>query len=201
MSDFGSRYVLATANPGKIKEMQMILSGLGIELVTRADLGINMEIEETGATFFENARLKAKAICKVSGLPSIADDSGLIVDALDGRPGVYASSLGGVELTAEERCRYLLGLMENMEQREAKFVCTIVCVFPDGKLISADGSCSGTITTALKGSGGFGYDPVFLVTGTGKSMAELSLEEKNAVSHRGVAIRELVSLLEKRGKI
>jgi len=195
MSSFTDKYALATANPGKISEMRMILSNLGINILTRKDLGINMEIEETGTTFFENAKLKADVICLASGLPSIADDSGLLVDALNGRPGVYASSFGGEDLTAEERCRYLLKQMENSEQRRAKFVCTIVCVFPDGKLLTAEGECRGQITTELSGSGGFGYDPVFLPDGKDKTMAELTAEEKNEISHRGKALRSFKEIL------
>ena len=190
------KYVLATANPGKIKEMREILSGLGIDLVTRDDLGIDIDVEETGDTFYDNAFLKAKAICEASGLPSIADDSGIMVDALDGAPGVYSSSYGGDGLSNSERCWYLLGKMSNMEHRGAKFVCTIVCAFPDGSLLSASGECRGEILTAPRGEGGFGYDPIFLVNSFGKSMAELSSSEKNSVSHRGAALREFAAMLE-----
>jgi len=193
------KYVLATANPGKVKEMREILSGLGIEVVTRDDLGIVMDIEETGTTFFENAKLKATAICVASDMPSIADDSGLVVDALDGEPGVYSSSFGGEELSAEERCYYLLSKMEEskqLEQRRAKFVCTIICAFPNGDILSASGECKGTIMTELKGSGGFGYDPVFQPDGFIKSMAELTANEKNEISHRGKALSEFSKLLK-----
>ena len=193
------KYTLATANPGKINEMQMVLSELGIEVITRKKLGIDAEIEETGTTFFENARLKAEAICKLSGLPSIADDSGLLVDALGNKPGVYSSTFGGEYLTAGQRCDHLLKEMTNFqqtEQRRAKFVCTIVCVFPDGELLSATGECSGVIATSPCGSNGFGYDPVFLPDGIDKTMAELSFDEKNVISHRGKALREFVKLLK-----
>ena len=192
------KYALATANPGKVKEMREILSGLGFVVVTRDDLGIDMDIEETGITFLENAKLKAHAICRASGIPSIADDSGLVVDSLGGEPGVYSSSFGGEELSAEERCYYLLKQMEGLEaeQRRAKFVCTIVCAFPDGSSLSATGECNGKIMTYLKGSGGFGYDPVFLPDGSEKTMAELATEEKNEISHRGKAIIEFSRLLK-----
>ena len=191
-------FVLATANPGKISEMREILSGLGFEVVTRDELGIDIEVEETGATFAENALLKAAAICKATGLPAIADDSGLMVDALDGEPGVYSSSYGGEGLSDSEQCLYLINAMKNMEQRSAKFVCTIVCAFPDGSILSAVGECHGEILYAPQGSGGFGYDPVFVVGNLGKPMAELTLEEKNRVSHRGAALREFAAILEKR---
>ena len=189
-------FILATANPGKIKEMSDILKGFDIEIKTRADLGIDMEIEETGTTFIDNAMLKAVAICKTAGMPAIADDSGLMIESLDGRPGVYSSSFGGEDLTNEQRVVYLLDEMKNMEHREAKFVCTIVCVFPDGSVLSARGECRGKILTEPRGSGGFGYDPVFLPHGYDKSMAELPADEKNRISHRGIALREFTNLLK-----
>jgi len=189
------KYVLATANPGKIKELGKILSELGIEFLTRKDLGIDIEIDETGSTFLENATLKADAITDASGMPAIADDSGLIVDALGGEPGLYSSSYGGEELADSERCMYLLGKMENIQQRRAKFVCTIVCSFPDGKHIAATGECHGEIMTAPGGSDGFGFDPVFLPDGKDRTMAELTIDEKNEISHRGIALREFSAQL------
>jgi len=195
------KYVLATANPGKINEMQTILSGLGIEVVSRKDLNIDIEIEETGTTFFENASIKAKKICFYSGLPAIADDSGLIVDLLDGRPGVYSSSFGGEGLTSNERCLFLLEEINKVitpdknTQRSARFVCTIVCVFPDGNLLTAAGECRGIITPEPRGSSGFGYDPVFIPDGFNVTMAELTDIEKNKISHRGKALFNFVKLL------
>jgi len=193
------KFALATANPGKIREIREILSGTDVELVSRDELGICFEVEETGSTFFENAFIKAKAISLAAGLPAIADDSGLIVDALEGEPGVYSSSYGGEELEGKQRYLYLLEKMKNKEQRRAKFVCTIVCVFPDGSYLSAEGECAGQIATAPRGSGGFGYDPVFLVDGTNKTMAELSQQEKNQVSHRGAALRRFARRLKEEG--
>ena len=189
------KFVLATANPGKISEMREILSDCGIDLVTRNELGIDIIVEETGETFFENAKIKAEAICAVSEIPAIADDSGLIIEALDGRPGVHSSSYGGAELSANERCDYLLSKMENVEQRQAKFVCVIVCAFPDGNHLTASGECSGTITTEPRGSCGFGYDPVFLPDGMEKTMAELTNSEKNSISHRGNALSKFSKIL------
>lgn len=189
------KLALATANPGKIREIREILSGFDVELVSRDDLGILFEVEETGSTFFENALIKAKAIMEASGLPAIADDSGLVVDALDGEPGVYSSSYGGEIPEGGRRYLYLLEKMENVELRSAKFVCTIVCAFPDGSILSEVGECHGKITPAPRGAGGFGYDPVFLVDGTNKTMAELSQKEKNEISHRGVALRKLARRL------
>lgn len=192
------KFVLATNNPGKIREMREILPEFDIEFVTRKDLGIDIEIEETGTTFSENALLKAKAICALTGLPAIADDSGLIVDALDGAPGVYTSSFGGEDLSESERCEFLLKKLKNMEQRSAKFVCTITCVFPDGGVISAQGECCGKIADAPTGSGGFGYDPVFIANGFSKTMAEITSLEKNNVSHRGAALKKFAQLFRER---
>jgi len=195
------KYALATANPGKIKEMQILLHEFGIDIATREELDISVEIEETGTTFFENARLKAETICKLSGLPSIADDSGLLVDALGDKPGVYSSSFGGDDLTAAERCDYLLAELKDvqeMEKRRARFVCTIVCAYPDGDLLTAGGECPGVITNAPCGLNGFGYDPVFLPDGMDKTMAELTSDEKNVISHRGKALRSFSELLKTR---
>ena len=189
------RFVLATANLGKIGEMREILSGHGVEVVTRDELGISIDVEETGTTFLENARIKALAICAQAGMPAIADDSGLVVDALGGKPGVYTSSFGGEGLTARERCEYLMNVMEKMEQRRAKFVCTIVCAFPNGDLLTSTGECHGAISMRLAGSMGFGYDPVFIPDGLSKTMAELSSDEKNAISHRSKALRNFSELL------
>ncbi|MCL2628137.1 MAG: RdgB/HAM1 family non-canonical purine NTP pyrophosphatase [Oscillospiraceae bacterium] len=191
-----NEFILATANPGKVAEMQKILGDLSISFVTRDDFGITIDVEETGTTFLENATLKAKAICKASGLPAIADDSGLIVDALSGEPGLYSSSYGGEQLTNEERYNFLLKKMKNMEHRAAKFVCTIVCAFPSGELLTATGECLGTILEKPRGSGGFGYDPVFLPDGFEKSMAELTADEKNKISHRAVALFNFAELLK-----
>ena len=197
------RYVLATANPGKLLEMRAILSGIGADLISRVDAGAGMDIPETASTFYENALLKATAVCKATGLPAIADDSGLAVRALGGKPGVDSSSFGGEGLSDGDRCAYLLSVMKNVEQRDAKFVCTIVCVFPAGDVLSAEGECSGEILREPRGTaGGFGYDPVFLLKESGRTLAELSPEEKNAVSHRGIALRSFSGkLLERNRKV
>ena len=190
-----TKFVLATSNPGKIQEFRDILAELHVDFVTRNDLGIDCEIEETGSTFRENALIKAKAICGITGLPSISDDSGLMVDALDGGPGVYSSSFGGEGLDGEQRCAYLLEKLRGVDNRNAKFVCTVVCAFPDGKVLAAEGECPGVIAASPRGSNGFGYDPVFFARGMNKTMAELSNEEKNRLSHRGEALRKLAKLL------
>ncbi|MCL2249028.1 MAG: RdgB/HAM1 family non-canonical purine NTP pyrophosphatase [Oscillospiraceae bacterium] len=195
--DNKNKFVLATANAGKISEMRSILSDFGLELVTRDELGIDIEIEETGTTFLENATIKARKIAELSGMAAIADDSGLMVEALGGKPGVYTSSFGGDNLSARERYLFLLKKMENMEQRGAKFVCTIVCAFPDGDLISATGECGGSIATEEAGSDGFGYDPIFIPTGYSKTMAELTQEEKNKISHRSMALNNFKAKLQR----
>ena len=191
-------YVLASSNPGKIAEMREILSVYGINMTTKQELGVDIDVAETGDTFAENAALKATAICKASGLPAIADDSGLAVDALGGAPGLNTSSFGGEGLDSEGRYNYLLSIMDGVEQRGAKFVSTIVCAFPDGSLITAEGTCGGEIAPAPRGSSGFGYDPVFTPAGMDMTMAELPPGEKNKISHRGKALRQFTGLLQNR---
>ena len=183
------KFVLATHNPGKLKEMADILSSLGVEVVSPSDLGVDVEVEETGATFAENAMLKARAICEASGLPAIADDSGLCVDALNGGPGVYSARYGGEGLDDAGRTRLLLENMRGQTTRAAHFACAIACVFPNGKTLTAEGRCDGAVAFAPMGTGGFGYDPVFLVPEKGKTFSQLTEAEKNEISHRGKALR------------
>jgi len=189
-------FVLATANPGKIREMRDILSEFGIDVTTRKELGVDIDVEETGATFIENASLKATAICKATGLPAIADDSGLCVEALGGAPGLNSSSFGGDGLDDKGRRDNLLEVMKDMEQRGAKFVSTIVCAFPGGDMLTATGECRGRIALSPSGSGGFGYDPVFIADGFDRTLAELTPGQKNEISHRGKALRAFASLLK-----
>lgn len=190
------KFVLATHNPGKLREMSDILSHLGVEVVSPADLGLTVEVEETGTTFAENAMLKAKAICAASGLPAIADDSGLCVDALNGGPGVYSARYGGEGLDDRGRYTLLLNSMRGQTTRAAHFACAIACAFPDGKTLTAEGRCDGAIAFAPLGEGGFGYDPVFLVPEKGKTFGQLTAEEKSAISHRGKALRDFSAKLE-----
>ena len=190
------KFVLATHNPGKLREMGEILSSLGVEVVSPADVGITVDVEETGTTFAENAMLKAKAICAASGLPAIADDSGLCVDALNGAPGVYSARYGGPGLDDAGRYKLLLENMRGQLDRRCKFVSAICCCFPNGDRVEARGECAGTLAYAPKGADGFGYDPVFFVPGLKKTFAELSPEEKNAISHRGNALKAFREKLE-----
>ena len=190
------KFVLATHNPGKLKEMADILSGLGVEVVSPADVGISIDVEETGTTFAENAMLKAKAICAASGLPAIADDSGLCVDALNGAPGVYSARYGGPGLDDVGRYRLLLENMRGQLDRRCRFVSAICCCFPNGDRVEARGECPGTLAYAPKGEDGFGYDPIFFVPALKKTFAELSPAEKNAISHRGNALTAFREKLE-----
>ena len=182
------KLVLASKNKKKLVEMNDILSQLGIEVCSEAEAGVDVEVEETGTTFEENSLLKARAVMEASGLPAIADDSGLCVDALGGAPGVYSARYGGEGLDDIQRYRLLLENMRGQMPRTARFVSVITCCFPNGDVISARGECPGTIAFAPMGEGGFGYDPVFFVPTLKKTFAQLTAEEKNAISHRGKAL-------------
>ena len=182
------KLVLASKNEKKLREMNDILSGMGVEVCLQADVGIDIDVEETGTTFEENSLLKAKAVMEASGLPAIADDSGLCVDALNGAPGVYSARYGGPELDDVARYRLLLENMRGTRTRTAHFTSCIACVFPNGDTLEAEGICPGTIAFAPQGDGGFGYDPVFFLPELRKTYAQLTPEEKAAVSHRGKAL-------------
>ena len=190
------KYVLATHNPGKLKEMGAILAQFGVEVVSPKDLGLTVDVEETGTTFAENAMLKAKAICAAAQLPAIADDSGLCVDALNGGPGVYSARYGGEGLDDRGRYMLLLNNMRGQTTRAAHFACAIACAFPNGDTLTAEGRCDGTIAFAPMGEGGFGYDPVFFVPEKAKTFGQLTAEEKSAISHRGRALESFVGKLE-----
>ena len=190
------KYVLATHNPGKLKEMGAILARFGVEVVSPKDLGLTVDVEETGTTFAENAMLKAKAICAAAQLPAIADDSGLCVDALNGGPGVYSARYGGEGLDDRGRYMLLLNNMRGQTTRAAHFACAIACAFPNGDTLTAEGRCDGTIAFAPMGEGGFGYDPVFFVPEKAKTFGQLTAEEKSAISHRGRALESFVGKLE-----
>ena len=190
------RFVLATHNPGKLREMGEILKDFGIEVVSPRALGLTVAGAETGPTFAENAMLKAKAICKAAGLPAIADDSGLCVDALGGAPGVYSARYGGEGLDDKGRYMLLLSSLRGAPTRAAHFACAVACAFPNGDTLTAEGRCDGSIAYAPLGEGGFGYDPVFLLPGTGKTFGQLTQEEKSAVSHRGRALKDFAGKLE-----
>ena len=190
------KVVLASKNQHKLVEMRDILSAQGVEVVLESDVGVDVEVEETGATFEENSLLKARAVMEASGMPAIADDSGLCVDALNGAPGVYSARYGGEGLDDTGRYRLLLENMRGQTPRTAKFVSVITCCFPNGDVLTARGECPGTIAFAPMGEGGFGYDPVFFIPSLKKTFAQLSPEEKNAISHRGKALEAFQVKLE-----
>ena len=194
--------VLASRNAHKLKELQAILGGLGMEVVLESELGLDIDVDETGTTFEENSLLKAEAVMQASHMPTLADDSGLMVDALGGAPGVHSARYGpkGHDGTDAERVAYLLENMKDVPDaaRTAKFVCVITCLFPDGRKIVARGECPGTILRETRGAGGFGYDPVFYLPEYGMTYAELPAEKKNEISHRGCALREFVRLYKEK---
>lgn len=192
------KLLLSTNNPDKVREFREILAGLPLEVVTPADVGLNLEVEETGSTFAENAALKARAFHEASGLLSLSDDSGLEVDALGGEPGVYSSRYAGLPNGAEKN-QLILAKLEGLpaKQRGCKYVCEIVIVDEDGRLYRCRGVMEGQIAFKARGDGGFGFDPIFFVPRYGRTVAQLSAEMKNRVSHRGRAGRRALKVLQK----
>ena len=182
------KFVLASHTKNKLREMQEILGALGVEVVLQSELGLDLEPEENGETFAENALIKARAVMEESGLPAIADDSGLCVDALQGAPGVYSARYGGEGLTDQQRYELVLRGVAGQFPRTCRFQCAIACCFPEGAVLTAEGKCEGTVAFTPMGEGGFGYDPIFFVPGLKKTFAQLNAEEKNAISHRGKAL-------------
>lgn len=185
------KVILASKNPHKLTELSAILSQHGFEIALESEYGLDIDVDETGTTFEENSLLKAEAVMKASGLPVLADDSGLMVDALDGAPGVYSARYGH-KSSDGERTEFLLENMKDVPdgKRTAKFVCVITCLWPDGRKIVARGECPGVITREVHGENGFGYDPVFYIPELGMTYAELPSEQKNAISHRARALQE-----------
>ena len=191
------KIVAATTNQGKVREFQEILGELGFEVTSIHEMGIDVEIEETGSSFTENALIKARAVSLLCDLPVIADDSGLCVDALDGGPGIYSARFAGDEASDEDRNQKLLELMKNETNRSAKYVASIAFIFPDGREITAEATVEGEILDKEQGTGGFGYDPLFYCTEINKCFGIASPEEKNEVSHRGRALKKLCEILKK----
>lgn len=195
------KLLIATNNPGKLREYEELLAGaaLPLEITYPAQEGIDLEVVESGETFEENAILKAQAYASASGLPTLADDSGLEVDALDGAPGVLSARYAGPETSDADRYRKLLAALEHVPpvRRSARFRCVIAVALPDGHLETAEGRCEGLIGYEPRGEHGFGYDPVFIVAGTGgKTMAQLPPEVKNKISHRARAFEAAVPILK-----
>lgn len=192
------RILIATNNAHKVKEITDIFADTAIEVISPRDMGLNLDVEENGTTFAENAMKKAVGFCEASGEICVADDSGLTVEALNGEPGVYSARYGGEGLDDKARTALLLHNMSEVENRKAAFVCSIAMVFPDGRTVMAQGRCDGRIAYAPSGENGFGYDPVFVPDGYDKTFAELSESEKNGISHRGRALAELYRQLSDR---
>jgi XTP/dITP diphosphohydrolase len=192
------RLVVATKNKGKIKEIKKVLSDMPFDVVSMNEAGINIDVDEDGTTFEENALKKAVEICKVSKNIVMADDSGLEVDFLNGAPGIYSARFGGPEATDEDRNIKLLNMLKDVpfEQRTARFVCAIAVAFPDGRSFVVRDACEGLIDFECKGNNGFGYDPLFFVEQYEKTMAELDMDIKNQISHRAKALAKMVKKFE-----
>lgn len=193
-----NKLLVATGNKGKLVEIRQILKDT--EVLGLKDVNIDVDVEETGTTFAENAYIKAYEISKLSGLPVLADDSGLLVDALDGAPGVYSARFAGEDANDDDNVNKLLGLLSNIpeNERHARFACAMCLIFPDGRKIEAFGvSCEGYIINEKRGENGFGYDPVFYSPDYNKTFSQMSMEEKNKVSHRKAALIELSKKLDR----
>jgi len=190
--------VLATKNKGKTLEIKSILSDLPIEIKSLLDFPEIPDIKETGKTFEENALIKAKEVAKLTGLPALADDSGLAVDYLNGAPGIYSARYAGKDANDKKNNKKLLDALKGvpLESRGAAFVCVIALCLPKGNCYIKQGKCNGIISFSACGSGGFGYDPIFFLPDYGKTVAELPLDVKNQISHRSQALRKIKSLLK-----
>ena len=196
------KVVLASKNKHKLVEISKITEKFGFDLVLQSELGVDIDVEETGTTFEENSFLKAEAVMKATGLPALADDSGIAVDALNGEPGIYSARYG-FDDTLDDWGRLLL-LLKNTEhvpdgQRQAQFVCVITMVTPEGEVIQARGEIHGELLREPRGENGFGYDPIFYYPPFGMSTAEMSPEDKNQVSHRGNALKVFYEKLKEAG--
>jgi XTP/dITP diphosphohydrolase len=189
--------VMATRNKGKTAEIGALLEGFPVRIMNLNDFGPIPEVEEDGETFEENAYKKASFTARVLGLPALADDSGLMVDALDGKPGVHSARFAGPDATDHDRCRKLLEAMQNHDNREAAFACVISIAVPSGPALTYEGECRGVLIREPQGENGFGYDPIFYYPPLKKTFAQLTREEKGRVSHRGKALREVQDEFDK----
>ena len=193
------KVVLASQNRHKLTEIQAILAKFDMELVLQSDLGVRIDVEENGSSFEENSELKARAVMEATGLPAIADDSGLCVDVLGGAPGIYSARYGAPAcVTDRDRLNHLLEELRGVrsEERTARFVCVITLLYPDGRKLAARGICEGMITFEPRGDDGFGYDPVFYIPSMGCTFAQMGADRKNAISHRANALQRLCGMLE-----
>ena len=196
-----NKLLIATNNKGKVIEFQDLLKGIELQLITPAEINVELDVDETGTTYQENASLKAAVFAKASGLVSLADDSGLEVDALGGEPGLYSARYGSVDgnkLSDAERRKYLIqNLGDKPRPWKAHFHATVAISRPNGEVRLADGDCYGEVIPEERGSGGFGYDPIFLFPDLNKTMAELDMEQKNRLSHRALAVMNVMPILKK----
>lgn len=194
------RILFATSNQGKMKEVREILADLGVEVISMREAGVSAEIVEDGETFEENAVVKARTIMELTGEVTLADDSGLEIDALGGEPGVYSARYMGEDTSYHIKNNNLIRRLSQVprQQRTARFVCSIAAAFPDGEIITTDGVIEGLIGYEEAGENGFGYDPIFVVPQLGCTTAQLSDEQKNEISHRGKALRKMKEELRKR---
>jgi len=192
------KLIAATNNAHKLEEIRAILADSGVELLSMRDAGLSMEIEENGVTFEENAMIKAKAVYEATGIPAIGDDSGLEIDALGGAPGVYSARYAGEGASDLDRIHKVWRELGDTpdDKRGAQFVCTVACILDEKTSFTVRGICRGRILRECRGEGGFGYDPCFLVPSLGKTYSELKPEEKNAISHRGNALKLFVETLK-----
>ena len=191
--------LFATGNANKLQEIRMILEGSGFSVISMREAGLYPDIVEDGSTFMENALIKARTVMKMSGRMAMADDSGLVIDYLDGEPGIYSARYMGEDTSYEIKNRELIRRLEGVpdEKRTARFVCAAACVCPDGTVLRCEGVMEGRIAFEPAGANGFGYDPIFYLPEYGCTSAQLSPEEKNRISHRGKALRAMKELLER----
>lgn len=193
-----TRIIFATGNKDKLREIGEILDNEDLEIVSMKDAGFDMDIEENGTTFAENALIKARAIAKASGCLTLADDSGLEIDAMDKQPGIYSARFLGHDTDYDHKNNYILDKLKDVpeEKRTARYVCAVAAVWPDGREEAVTETFEGRIGYEQRGNGGFGYDPIFWVPEYNKSAAEMTPDEKNSMSHRGKALRAMKKILE-----
>lgn len=192
------KLIFATGNEGKMKEIRMILADMGMEILSMKEAGVDTDIVEDGTTFEENALIKARTVAAVSGLPAMADDSGLEVDHMDKAPGIYSARFLGEDTSYRIKNQYIIDQLAEVEgdARSARFVCAIALVLPDGRSFTTRATVEGVIAYEERGNEGFGYDPIFYLPEYGKTTAELTSEEKNVISHRGKALRQMKAIME-----
>ena len=192
------KLIMATSNQDKLREIRQMLADSDITVVSMKEAGVETDIAETGTTFEENAVIKARTVCALTGETALADDSGLVIDCLDGQPGIYSSRFMGEHTPYPEKNRAILDRIKDVpeEKRSARFVCAMAIAYPDGSVKTCKGVMEGRIAWEIKGEGGFGYDPIFYLPERGCTSAQLPPEEKNAISHRGKALRQAVQILK-----